>query len=271
MTNKPLVVVTGASRGIGRNIALYFAEKGYTVVGTGRNQEKLNELKDVLKEASPESTTMVMDVMKPTDINDVVDSVLKEYGKIDVWVNNAGAFAAIGPTWEVDASDWINDVQTNLFGPFHSAQAVVPVMLEQKFGRIINLVGGGTIGEFKYGNGYGTSKTSVARFTENLAAELEDSPVKVFALDPGLNDTDMTRYQRDTDVGKQYLSGIEALFEQNIDVPPHQAPEWTFNLASGELDAYAGRIVSVYDDVEELKSSERKDNDRDYLKLRLMK
>lgn len=271
MVNNSIVLVTGASRGIGRNIAIYFAEKGYTVIGTGRNQEKLDEVKAILKEISPESSTIVMDVMNPTDISNVVDSILKEYGKIDVWVNNAGAFAAIGPTWEVDASDWINDVQTNLFGPFYSAQAVVPVMLEQKFGRIINLVGGGTIGEFKYGNGYGTSKTSVARFTENLAAELEDTPIKVFALDPGLNDTDMTRYQRETDVGRQYLTGIEALFEQNIDVPPHQAPEWTYNLASGKLDEYAGRIVSVYDDLEELLNSERKETDQDYLKLRLFK
>ncbi|WP_226037733.1 SDR family oxidoreductase [Aquibacillus saliphilus] len=271
MKSKSIVVVTGASRGIGRNIALYFAERDYLVIGTGRNQEKLNDLEEELKKLSPTSTTKVMDVTKPTDIENLVSYVLKEYGQIDVWINNAGAFMAIGPTWEVEKEDWINDVQTNLFGTFHSVQAVIPVMLKQKFGRIINLAGGGTIGAFKYGNGYGTSKTGVARFTENLAAELEQTPIKVFALDPGLNDTDMTRYQRDSDVGNQYLSGIESLFEQNIDVPPNQAPEWAFHLSSGDLDAFSGRIVTVYDDIEELKNQVRKGNDVDYLRLRLWK
>lgn len=271
MENKPVVVVTGASRGIGKNIAVYFAENGWTVVGTGRNEEKLSQLKQELQKFSSENTTMVMDVTNQAGIGKAVEKIQTDYGHIDVWINNAGAFMAIGPTWEVDADDWVNDVQTNLFGTFYCTQAVVPVMLEQNGGRIINVVGGGTIGTFKYGNGYGTSKTAIARLTENLAAELEDTSVRVFALDPGLNDTDMTRYQRNTEVGKEYLSGIEEKFQQNIDVPPHLAPEWAFNLASGNLDAYAGRIVKVYDDLEEWKQAASKGLDEDFLKLRLYK
>lgn len=271
MSNKPVVVVTGASRGIGKNTALYFAEKGWTVIGTGRDQEKLNHLKKELQKLSETSTTLVMDVTNQEAIKATVEQLKKDFGRIDAWINNAGAFMAIGPTWEVDAADWVNDVHTNLFGTFYCVQAVVPLMLEQNGGRIINLAGGGTIGTFKYGNGYGTSKTGIARLTENLAAELEETAVRVFALDPGLNDTDMTRYQRDTDVGQEYLSGIEDLFARNIDVPPHQAPEWAFNLASGDLDSFAGRIVTVYDDLKEWKAAAANGLDEDFLKLRLKK
>ncbi|MBM7570850.1 SDR family oxidoreductase [Aquibacillus albus] len=272
MTEQKVVVITGASRGIGRNAALFFAENGYAVIATGRSKEKLEALERELQQNSSDSKAWVMDVTKPSEISQVIEQVRTAFGRIDVWINNAGAFMAIGPTWEVKVEDWLNDVKTNLFGTFHCVQSIVPIMLEQKFGRIINLVGGGTIDTFKYGNGYGTSKTAIARFTENLDAELEGSPVKAFALDPGLNDTDMTRYQRETEVGQTYLSGIENLFEQNIDVAPYQAPQWAFHLASGELDEFSGRVVSVYDDADELKKQLDDDNSSaDLLKLRLKK
>ncbi|MFC0471308.1 SDR family oxidoreductase [Halalkalibacter kiskunsagensis] len=212
-----------------------------------------------------------MDVTQPSEVQQVVEDVITHYGRIDVWINNAGAFKAIGPTWEVKQEDWINDVSTNLFGTFHCVQAVVPVMINQGYGTIINIAGGGTVGSFKYGNGYGTSKTAVARLTENLSEELEETPIKVFALDPGLNDTDMTRYQRDTNVGQRYLSEIENLFEENIDVPPHQAPQWAYYMATGELDDFSGRVVSVYEDLVTLKNMEKQASDPDFHKLRLLK
>lgn len=268
---KRVVVITGATRGIGRNTALFFAEKGFSVVGTGRDSEKLKEVQTELEKFSQDHSMFSMDVTKQAEVQQVVEKIMGKYGRIDVWINNAGAFMAIGPTWEVKQEDWINDVSTNLLGTFHCVQAVVPVMLKQGFGSIINLVGGGTIGAFKYGNGYGTSKTAIARLTENLTEELAETPIKVFALDPGLNDTDMTRYQRYTGVGQKYLTGIESLFEQNIDVPPYQAPQFAYYMAAGELDEFIGRVVSVYDDLEQLKTVAANTSDSDFYKLRLKK
>lgn len=269
MEQKQVVVVTGATRGIGRNTALFFAEKGYTVVGTGRDPEKLKEVERELKKHSEAHSMVSMDVTRAEDIQRVAENVAGIYGRLDVWINNAGAFKAIGPTWEVDQRDWITDVTTNLFGAFYSVQAVIPVMLKQGFGRMINIVGGGTAGAFMYGNGYGTSKTALARFTENVSEELKQTPIKIFALDPGLNDTDMTRYQRNTKDGQRYLSNIEDLFKQNIDVPPYQAPQFAYCMANGELNAYAGRVVSVYEELEELKKQAEGAKDPDFFKLRL--
>ncbi|WP_046181235.1 SDR family oxidoreductase [Domibacillus tundrae] len=271
MEHKQVVVVTGATRGIGRNTALFFAEKGYTVIGTGRNSEKLKEVKTELEKYSSEHSMVSMDVTQPEEIQQVVENVIRKYGRIDVWINNAGAFKAIGPTWEVKQKDWINDVTTNLFGAFYCVQAVVPLMINQEFGSVINIVGGGTVGAFKYGNGYGTSKTGVARLTENLSEELKETPIKVFALDPGLNDTDMTRYQRNSEDGQRYLSAIEDLFKQNIDVLPYQAPQLAYYMATGELNEYAGRVVSVYEDLKTLRNIAKDARDPDFYKLRLKK
>jgi NAD(P)-dependent dehydrogenase (short-subunit alcohol dehydrogenase family) len=246
------IVITGATRGIGRNIAMLFARQGYTVVGTGRDSVKLEELEWELKPFSDRSRALAMDIRNPEEVKKVAAQVYEELGGIDVWINNAGVFFAIGPTWEVDPEQWVNDVTTNVIGTFHCIQAVVPLMLRQSGGRIINVVGGGTIGEFKYGNGYGTSKTAIARMTENLAAELEGSGVLAFAMDPGLNDTDMTKYQREAEVGRKYFSFINKMFEQHQDISPHWAPEMAFQLAEGKLDAYNGRIVSANDDAEKL-------------------
>ncbi|WP_229672301.1 SDR family NAD(P)-dependent oxidoreductase [Pullulanibacillus camelliae] len=266
-----IVVITGATRGIGRHAAHYFARQGYTVVATGRNRERLDTLETELEQYGHEHAVCQMDVTRPEEIDEVVQYVVNQYGHLDVWINNAGAFAAIGPTWEVDAKTVINDLSTNIFGPLLCIQSVVPILLRQDYGCIINLVGGGTVGPFPYGNGYGTSKTAVARLTENLAAELANTSIKVFALDPGLNDTDMTRYQRESTVGKRYLPHMEQLFEEHADVPPNQAPQWMYYLAEGQLDAYIGRVVSVYDDLKALKEKAQHILENDLYTLRLSK
>ncbi|WP_274652130.1 SDR family NAD(P)-dependent oxidoreductase [Paenibacillus humicola] len=254
MSNEKAVVITGATRGIGKNMALYFASRGYTVVGTGRDAAKLNELDQELKQFGSSNKAVALDIMDPSNIQDVVQSVVSDLGKIPVWINNAGLFKAIGPTWEVDRDAWIGDLSTNLIGTFQCLHAVIPVMLRQGFGRIINVVGGGTGNAFKYGCAYGVSKTGVARLTENAAAELEGSRVQCFAMDPGLNRTDMTEYQLNTEAGQHYLPVIKDLFDQKKDVPPERAPKLAFALAEGKLDAYHGRIVSVHEDIEQWES-----------------
>ncbi len=270
--DKTVVVVTGASRGIGRNTARYFAERGWNVIGTGRDEKQIERVRAELQQFDANNDMLPVDVSDPQQVTQAVTAVIERYGHIDLWINNAGAFMGIGLSWEVPAKDWLNDIQTNLFGTMHCVQAILPHMLMRGGGRIINLVGGGTQDAFAYGNAYGVSKTAVARYTENLVVELADRPVKVFALDPGLNDTDMTRYQRESAVGRQYLADmLEPLFSRQHDVPPERLPEWAYRIAQGELDDYVGRIISVYDDIEQLKSNAAQLTDANKLRLRLMR
>lgn len=264
-------VITGATRGIGKNIAMYFANHGYTVIGTGRNEQLLSELEQQLRAISSASRCLPMDVQKRESVQKAAEELRGMVDSVDVWINNAGAFAAIGPTWEVDPQEWLNDVSTNLFGVFHCVQAAVPLMLKQGHGKIINVVGGGTIGEFKYGNGYGTSKTAIARFTENLDAELQGSGLMAVALDPGLNDTDMTKYQRETEAGRKYFPRITQAFEEKRDASPDRAPALAHLIAEGKLDAYHGRVVSIHEDAVTLQERADELQNEDYFKLRMKK
>ncbi|WP_018934382.1 SDR family NAD(P)-dependent oxidoreductase [Gracilibacillus lacisalsi] len=266
--NQKVIFITGATRGIGRNMAHYFAEREFIVIGSGRNERQLKAVRDELLQYSGDHRMVAMDVTDLDDVKTTLKYVIDTFGQIDVWVNNAGSFQAIGPTWEVSSDLFKQDIETNLIGTYHCASAVIPFMLEQQAGKIINIVGGGTLNAFPHGNGYGTSKTAIARFTENLAEELQETSVEVYALDPGLNDTDMTKYQRTSKEGKKYLANVEKLFEDNVDVSPDCAPSWVEKMIDDQLQAFQGRIVTVYDDLEALKQKTAKANETDYRYLR---
>ncbi len=132
MENKKVIFITGATRGIGRNMALYFARENYIVVGSGRNEDKLNEVREEILKISGDHRMITMDVTDEQDIKDAVKYTIDAFGKIDVWVNNAGSFQAIGPTWEVNTEDFKNDLTTNIIGTFNCTHHVVPVMLQQQ-------------------------------------------------------------------------------------------------------------------------------------------
>ncbi|MGP4041986.1 SDR family NAD(P)-dependent oxidoreductase [Gracilibacillus sp. D59] len=266
--NKKVIFITGATKGIGRNMANYFAKRDFIVVGSGRNEQQLKEVRKELLQYSGDHRMVAMDVTNLEEVKSTLKYVIDTFGKIDVWVNNAGSFQAIGPTWEVSPDLFKQDIETNLVGTYHCAAVVIPFMLEQQEGKIVNIVGGGTLDAFPYGNGYGTSKTAIARFTENLTNELQDTSVEVYALDPGLNDTDMTKYQRTSEEGKKYLANVEKLFEDNVDVSPEHAPSWVEKIIDDQLQAFQGRIVTVYDNLEELNQKASQADQADYGYLR---
>jgi NAD(P)-dependent dehydrogenase (short-subunit alcohol dehydrogenase family) len=250
-----VVVITGATRGIGYNMAKYFSEHGYKVIGTGRDQEKLKELDQMLQASPAGGAVYVLDVLDYAAVTGISEQIVKEHGAIDVWINNAGVNKAIGPTWEVDVQEWVGNLSTNLIGTFHGIRAVIPIMLKQGTGYMINILGGGTTGPAKYGSSYCTAKTGVARLTETVALELADTGknVRIFGMNPGLNDSDMTRYLRDTEIGRKYYPKIDELFQQGKSTPPEKAPELARKIVEGLLDDYQGRIIGVNDDVEALR------------------
>ncbi|MGG1638959.1 SDR family oxidoreductase [Paenibacillus sp. NRS-1760] len=259
------VVITGATSGIGRNMALYFADRGYRVIGTGRDAERIHTLQEELAVFPVPGQVFQVDVRRYQEIRELVSHVESEHGAVHVWINNAGVNRAIGPTWEIDPDAWADDLAINLGGTFHGIRAIVPVMLRQGFGRIINLIGGGTTHAMKFSNAYGTAKTAVARLTENLAEELDElgAQIKVFALNPGLNDSEMTRALRSTPEGQRYFPDMEEWL-RNGAADPQDAPACAYKLAEGLADKYHGRILTIYDPITEEGSLEP-----DLYKLRL--
>lgn len=191
---------------------------------------------------------MVGDVSDPGVAQEAVAAALDAFGRVDLLVNNAGSSGRPGETWGCDPEEWWRTVTVNLRGPMLMTAAVVPHMLAAGGGRIVNinsLVGTRPAAGH---SAYSVSKAGLARLTDVLAAELADTPVRVFDLSPGLVHTAMT----------------DALHEVFADVPEE---EWTpmskvvtalLAVASGRYDDLAGRFLHAEDDLDELLGAVRR-------------
>lgn len=249
-----VVLVTGAGRGIGRAMALAYAEEGARVALVSRSPEQLTEGVREIERRGGTALALPLDITDPAAVEAGFARVEAEHGAVDVLVNNAGRFSAIGPVWELEAERWWSDVTVNLHGTFLCCRAVLRGMVARGRGRIINVIGGGTGNPFAYGSGYAASKAAVMRLTECLAQELAEGghPIAVFAMGPGLVRTTLTEYQLHSPEGRKWMPRVERMFAEGVDVPPTRAAALAVALASGRFDRLAGRCFSINDDLEDL-------------------
>jgi NAD(P)-dependent dehydrogenase (short-subunit alcohol dehydrogenase family) len=241
-----VAIVTGASRGIGRAIAQRYAEEGARVALVARTAARLEEAAAEIRDRGGVALALPADVTDRAAVQAMVRRAEAELGAVDLLVNNAGTFYAIGPTWEVDPETWWTDVATNLLGTFLCCREVVPGMVARGKGRVINLIGGGTDTPLPYGSGYAASKAGVMRLTETLAVELKEHGVMVFALRPGFVRTDMSEYQL-TEENRRWLPHTAQRFAEGKNSPPRLAANLAVEFASGRFDALTGRYIRVKD------------------------
>jgi NAD(P)-dependent dehydrogenase (short-subunit alcohol dehydrogenase family) len=252
--NNQVAIVTGAGRGIGRAIAEALAGEGANVALVARSADQLESAAGDIRGRGGTAVAFPADITDRVAVEDLVRRVEANLGPIDLLVNNAGSFYAIGPVWEVEPEQWWTDVTINLYGLFLCCRGVLPGMIARGRGRIINLIGGGTGNPFPYGSGYASSKAAVMRLTECLAEELRqtESPVAVFAMGPGLVRTALTEYQLESPEGQQWMPRIQRMFEEGRNVPPTRAAELAVALAGGRFDRLAGRCFGIGDHLEEI-------------------
>lgn len=188
---KKVVIVTGASRGIGREIAKRLAKKGLTVVANYNKSEKeAKELKEELEKENIIIDIVKADVSKREDTKKLVQYTLDKYGKIDILINNAGISEYKLFTDETD-DDWNKIINTNLYSAFAMSQEVIPNMVHNKNGLIINMssawgVVGGSLEVI-----YSVSKAGLDGLTKALAKELGPSNIRVNSIAPGMIYTKM--------------------------------------------------------------------------------
>jgi len=191
MLSEKVAIVTGASRGIGRCIALALAAQGAKVVASARNAEALDNLVEEIKEQGGEATAVVGDVAVDTDASKLIDQAVAKYGQVDILVNNAG-ITRDGLLLRMKNEDWDAVLDTNLKGAFLCTRAAAKVMSKQRSGRIINI--SSVVGEM--GNAgqanYCASKAGLLGLTKSVARELARRNVTVNAITPGFIVTDMT-------------------------------------------------------------------------------
>ena len=238
-----VAVVTGAGRGIGRAIAAAQAAAGAKVALLARTATEIEAGAAAIAAAGGTAHAFAVDIVDLGAVTRTFAAIEAELGPVSLLTNNAGAFAAIGPIWQVEPEAWWRDVETNVRGTFNCCRAAIPAMLGRRHGRIINMTGGGTATSFPHGSGYATSKAGLLRFSESVADTLAGSGVLVFAMDPGLVRTSMTEYQLSSDAGRTYLPNIPRLFATGINVPPTLAARLSVEIGSGRFDKLAGRML----------------------------
>jgi glucose 1-dehydrogenase len=186
-----IVVITGSSRGFGYAIAESMLEAGATVTVTGRSQKAVD---DTLVSLRPKGHVngFVVDVHEEEQVYKLVDDVTQEFGRIDIWVNNAGYSNAAGLMLEMNPQDALDMFMSNDLGVLYCTQAIMRYMLPRKQGLLVNIYGNGSFLRPASPTGlYGATKAWVTSFTRTLAKELKDSGVQILGFSPGMMTTDM--------------------------------------------------------------------------------
>ena len=191
MKDKHVALVTGASRGIGRAISLELGKKGIIVgLGYNRNQQKANEVKEEIIANGGEAEIFQGSIENFYDAKKVVDSIIEKYGKIDILINNAG-ITEDKTILKMSLEEWLRVIQVNLFGAFYCIKASVENMIQNNWGRIINIssiIGlTGNIGQ----SNYAAAKAGIIGLTKSLALELAKKNITVNAVAPGFIETEM--------------------------------------------------------------------------------
>lgn len=186
-----MVFITGGSQGIGKACALILAEAGAHIAIGSRNLEKLNTVVQEVERLGRKSLAVKVDITDAVQIREAFTEVVKQFGKIDVLVNNAG-ITKDTLLLRMKKEEWDSVLQTNLTGVFVCSQEAIKIMLKQKYGRIINVASVvGQSGNAGQAN-YVASKAGIIGFTKSLAQEVASRNITVNAVSPGFIETAMT-------------------------------------------------------------------------------
>ena len=242
-----VAVITGAGRGIGRAIALAYAREGAKLVLAARSEPELEETVSAASEAGAEAIAVRTDVTSQIGTERLARRAVERFGRIDVLVNNAGTSGPVGPLQSNDIDEWVDTINVNLTGTFLVCRAIVPVMLDQGGGRIINLSGAGVVNAWSNMSAYCSSKAAVVRLTEVLAQELEDKGIMVNALGPGSVHTSMWEKMTDqaAEAGAEFIHELGQRVLSGGGAPIDDCAELAVWLASEESGGLTGRIISA--------------------------
>lgn len=213
-----IVLITGATSGIGLGCARKFAENGDKVILTGRNEQRLSEIREELEAKGTKVLTLAFDVRDREKAKQAIDGLAEEWREIDVLVNNAGLALGLEPEYQGDLDDWETMIDTNIKGLLTMTRLIVPGMVERNRGQIINI--GSVAGDAAYagGNVYCATKAAVKALTDGLRIDVADTAIRVTNLKPGLVETNFSniRFHGDSDRAKKLYTGIKPLTGDNI-------------------------------------------------------
>ncbi len=240
-------IITGGSMGIGKAIAIAFAREGARLVITSRTKAELVLAKRELAcIADAEVEIFPADVSNPEAVKDLTHFTVEKFDTIDILVNCAGIYGPIGLVTDIDSTQWMETVKINLYGTFLCMQAVLPTMMKNNKGKIINLSGGGAVAPLPRFSAYSASKAGVVRLTETLAEEVKGYNICINAIAPGAVNTRLLdeALEAGEAAGKDFLAK-SAKQKQEGGVQPEKVAELAIFLASPQSDGLTGRLISL--------------------------
>ncbi len=180
-----LALVTGASRGIGRALALALAEHGAHVVVAARTIGALEELDDEIRKAGGKATLLQLDLSKGDKIDQLGPTLFQRWGKLDIFVGNAGVLGPLSPLHHVTEDAWNQVIDINLSANWRLIRTLDPLLKRSDAGRAVFLTSGAATGKYAYWGPYGVSKAGLEALVKTYAHELEDTSVRVNLVNPG--------------------------------------------------------------------------------------
>lgn len=214
-----IVLISGATAGIGEALARKFAENNYNLILTGRRSERLEKIKtDLSDEFGVDVLTLNFDIRQLNEVESAVQSIPESWQKIDVLINNAGLAAGATPIQDGVYDDWDRMIDTNVKGLLYLSRNIIPFLKARKKGHIINI--GSIAGKQVYPNGnvYCGTKAAVQSITEGMRIDLVKYGIKVTQIAPGAVETEFSivRFGGDTEAAKNVYNGYKPLTAKDI-------------------------------------------------------
>ena len=233
-----LITGAGSQIGYGKGIALTLAEEGCKLIISDIKTDGLQKTAEELKALGASVLALKADNTKRAEVDEMVKAAIDHYGRIDILVNNAGASGPFKFFVEMTAEEWSFDINVNLYGQMNVAQAVLPYMIEQKYGRIINFAGGQGIPGLST---YGAAKAGVVTFSQSLAREVASFGIIVNVLGPGLGMTGLVEHTASAEFLEQETQRTTL---KRLCTPEDVGPAVAF-LASDRCSYINGQLINL--------------------------
>ncbi len=269
-----VAIITGASQGLGLEISKKFASSGMSLMICSRNYE---ELKKAKKEIFPylvddnEISINKCDVSIKENVEKVIFETKKKFGTINVLVNNAGIWGAKGEIEKVNWEEWVNTINTNLLGSVLMIRYVLPIFKANKYGKIIQLSGGGATKPMPLTSAYAASKAGIVRFVETISEEVRGSGIDINAIAPGALNTQMLTEMLKAGPKKIGEKAYANAIKQNSmgGDSLESAASLALFLASSISDGITGKLISAkWDNWKSFTKFTKELNDSDVFTLR---
>jgi 3-hydroxy acid dehydrogenase/malonic semialdehyde reductase len=219
MVRKKIIFITGATAGFGKAIAYKFAEHGYDLILNGRREERLREIeKDITEQYGAKVICLPFDVRDKNKAAEEIDGLPHDWKHIDILVNNAGLAQGLSTIQEGNTEDWDVMVDTNIKGLLYVSRLIMPFMIANGTGHIINISSIAGKESYYKGNIYCATKFAVDAITKSMRIDLLEHGIKVTSIDPGAAETEfsLVRYKGDAERARRIYLGFEPLHAEDI-------------------------------------------------------